>query len=695
MRGLFLILTVVSSAALADDVCSNPRPAGPVPLVTGNGFGYAVVARDGVLRSFLAHPSSTDRPLPTDGGVRTTNFIRQARWLNGAAQLSGPTTFVDDSHVIETRAAGYRLTAFSPFAVPRNVLLLTARPSSGKGAPPKGARLEITWDQPVSSKTKRRFGEVTASIYTFQKTAETLAVLPLSPKTTAAADLPACASPAANDGSPEKNACLPADSGWIFLSVEDEKDLPAAVAEVGQWRGHETAADLAAREVHDMNRWKSQPVVCLSSPDEKSLYRQSETILRLGQIREPNSATRAAHGLINASLPEGEFSIPFVRDMAYSAVALTNSPHLAEAEKAVLSYFTAREVGRYTSETNNLPYQVSIVRYFGNGVEEADHSGLPQINLELDNWGLSLWALGEYYKRTQDPHFLTTTTPRGSLYENARDFVVRPLLGNLEPAARGLIVKKDTSVWEQNDEPRRNYASSTIMAIAGLRSFLPLAQARHDEKTVKLIRKKIGLLELGFRSAFFKDGKLVGAAQRSQALHFRRSAPARNDTDGALLEAINLGVLRDPAEARALIHRVESELPTVTGGLRRTNGLSGYERQEFIFIHINLARAYLRLNELAKAETIMKRLRQIAARDNNMIPEMIQSECMPEEEAFQTAVGSPSGANPMVGYGAGAFLLYVAEREALRLGGTKTLAGGLGAPMLEDLPALPFAHSCK
>lgn len=655
-RNWICILTWLSSAALADDVCSRPLPfAPPSPLVTGNGFGYAVVSRDGRLKKFLAHPYSVGKPKGenSDAGVATANFIADSSWSLDGHVVESRARSLDQTQVIAIDGDDLPRAIFSPFALKRNVLVVTGPAKLG---------FDVRWEHKIAARTSKTVGGTRVQAFKFKDVRETLLAIPLF-SSAANVESKACLETMADR---PRHACFSNAPAWAFVSLEDSNLTNRAVADVQAWAAGENAVTLVARETNDFAAWTTAPA-CLSN-EERALFRHNETILRLAQIREENTATRRNHGLINASLPDGEFVVPFVRDMAYATAAFSATNHRAEARSALLSYFNAVNVGRYRRDTNGLAYQISIVRYFGDGTEHSDRSGQEQRNLEFDNWGLVLWVLGEFHKASPDRAFLSAMSARGRVYENARDFVAKSLLGNLEtaPGGAGLIVRKDNSVWEQNDEPRRNYAASTIAAIAGLKNFIPVARFMNDDAFAMTVEKKVAELEKGFRAAFFRDGKLVGAVQPSEYEDKNENAyPLRNEIDGALLEAVNFGVLTDEKEIRALVKRVETELKAPSGGWRRTNGPTGYERQEFVFIGINLARTYLRLHDVVKAEAIMKRVRDGALKNGGLIPEMIQSECMPSEGAFQTAIGSPSGAIPMAGYGAGAYNLYVAERQAL------------------------------
>src|SRR5205085_4824538 len=153
----------------------------------------------------------------------------------------------------------------------------------------------------------------------------------------------------------------------------------------------------------------------------------------------------------------------WVRDMAWSTVALARMGHQAEARAALLAYFDAQPTGKMRSEVNGAEYQISVVRYWGDGAEEPFFTQEGAINIEYDDWGEALWALGEYLKRYDDPALLRAATHRGPLYDGARDYIVAPLLANTEPFADGRIVAKDTSIWEEKQPAAKHFAFSTAM----------------------------------------------------------------------------------------------------------------------------------------------------------------------------------------------------------------------------------------
>ena len=71
-------------------------------------------------------------------------------------------------------------------------------------------------------------------------------------------------------------------------------------------------------------------------------------------------------------------------------------------------------------------------------------------------------------------------------------------------------------------------------------------------------------------------------------------------------------------------------------------------------------KATARISARMVADAMLGRIVDKAAADHNIIPEMyVAVPC----ELFPGRIGDPTGAMPMVGYGAGAFVLHLLERE--------------------------------
>lgn len=619
-------------------------PAAASNLVTGNGFGFAVVSPNtATVTKFYAHPYSFARPDPQNPlseGIETANFISSLGW-SGRGAHNASAEYEDDSNVIHVRTSAGEGLFFMPFGLRRTALIVSWNPNSADAS--RGG-LHVEWNRPLSSQKLVRVFGTEMHLLKFEGIEESLLLIPLGP---------------ARHGTTQDQPPMATSTAWALISIESDNDLDATAREFNHWRAGLAPQALAQREVAELERWRVKPAVHFTGDKERHLWRQSEVFLRMAQCREPNHPGWYGNGLIVASLPDGAWFMPWVRDMAYAAVALARMGHRDEARAALLAYFNARPTGKMRAETGGADYQISVVRYFGDGAEEPFFTNEGNTNIEFDNWGLALWVLGEYLHRYNDEALLGASTYRGRLYESARDYVVKPLLANTEKYDQGLIIDADTSIWEEHQKDKKHFAFSTAMAIVGLRDFAEIARREADKTTQVDTLNKVALLQKGFDAAFVRDGKLRGTLEPG----------VKNDIDGALLPIINFGIVTDPAIVHDTIERMKL-LKVSSGGYRRVRSTYTdpsiyeywYERQEFLFVDFSLAEVYRRLGRTAGAAAILKRIVDKSAADHNVIPEMYVSlPC----KLFPGNIGDPTGAMPMVGYGAGVYVLDLLQRAEL------------------------------
>jgi hypothetical protein len=611
-------------------------------LVTGNGFGFAVVAPEsGAVTKFYAHPYSFTHPDPKNPlseGIEAANFIKELSWRSGDARDSS-ANYVNDSQVIRMERLDGEGWCFMPFGFAHAAMLVGWEPGSEAR---KSGNWQVAWNRRVASQRKLRVGGEDLAVLRFEGIEESLLLVPM--------DTPRA-------GSAEAEQPLANNAAWAMVSLESDGDAEGVAKEFEKWRAGLTLSDLAKREIAEIEQWRVKPAVRFTTEAERHLWRQSEIMLRIAQSREPNRPGHYGNGLIVASLPDGVWFTPWVRDMAWATVAFARMGHRAEARAAVLAYFNARPTGKMRAETAGADYQISVVRYFGDGTEEPFFTQEGGTNIEFDDWGEALWALGEYLRVYDEPELLKERTYRGTVYETARDFIARPLLANTEKFGDGLIVNADTGLWEERQKDKKHFAFSTAMAIVGLRSFAAVAHQAGEETTQAEMLKQADLLQTGFKAAFIRDGHLHGTLEPGE----------KNDIDGALLQIINFGVVTDAAMVRDTLERM-ALLKVASGGYRRVRSNYTdpaiyeywYEREEFLFVDFNLAELYRKLGRSEEASAMLGRIEEKAAADHNIIPEMyVAVPC----QLFPGKVGDPTGALPMVGYGAGEFILYLLERE--------------------------------
>jgi len=603
-------------------------PARATNLVTGNGFGFAVVdPGTGAVTKFYAHPYSfvgRDAGNPLGEGVETANFIKSLRCDVGAGAVTAE--YVEDSHVVRVKSKAGEGLVWMPFGLKRAAVIVECAP-------------KVEWSGAVRSRT--RTAKSGLEMLQIDGIEEKLLLIPLGGREAALN---------------ESGTSFSGARAWALVAVEPGEEPESVLAEFESWRGRLGPRALERREIAELEKWRVKAPAGLAEP-ERHLWRQSEVMLRMAQSRETNRDGRYGNGLIVASLPDGVWFTPWVRDMAWATVALARMGHRAEARAAVLAYFNARPTGKMRAETAGADYQVSVVRYWGNGEEEPFFTEEGSTNIEFDDWGEVLWALGEYVKKYEDAGLLREATYRGTVYKSARDFIVKPLIANLEAFGGDEIVAVDTSIWEERQKDKKHFAFSTAMAIVGLKEFADVARRTGDEAARAEALKHAALLDKGFNAAFVRGGELHGTLEDG----------VKNDIDGALLEVIHMGVVTDPALVRNTVARMDL-LKVASGGWRRVRSTYTdpkifeywYERQEFLFVDMKLAEVERGLGRDAEAAAIMKRIVAKAAADHDIIPEMyVALPC----ELFPGAVGDATGARPMVGYGAGAYILDVLGRE--------------------------------
>lgn len=641
MRSVMAFLRFLSALLC---ICCSGLPASASNLVTGNGFGFAVVSlQTSTVTKFYAHPYSFTRPDPNDclsEGFPTANFIQRMSWGNAAATGTS-AGYEDDSQVIHVRNSAGEGTFFMPFGLRQTALIVNWEPAAGNTAP---SGWTVTWSHTVHSQRAMQAAGSAVELLQFEGIDESLLLIPLTP-------LHMQPTPGTQ--------VLEGSRSWALISLEPDANLEQTVRDFNRWRADLAPSALTRREIAELERWRVQPTVQFRSDRERHLWRESEVMLRMAQSREPNRPGRYNNGLIVASLPESAWFTPWVRDMAFAAVALARMGHRNEARAALLAYFNAQPTGKMRAQTAGADYQISVVRYFGDGSEEPFFTMEGSTNIEFDNWGLALWVLGQYLRLTHDTALLQMPTYRGPLYESARDFIVKPLLANLENYGGGQIVDADTSIWEERQKDKKHFAFSTAAAIVGLQSFADVAHLAGDETTRANVLNHVALLKKGFNAAFIRNGELHGTLEPG----------VKNDIDGALLAVINFGVVTDPAIVRSTLERM-SLLKVASGGYRRVRSTYTdpsifeywYERQEFLFVDFNLAEVDHRMGNNAEGNAILKRIVDKAAADRNIIPEMyVAVPCA----LFPGNIGDPTGALPIVGYGAGEYILHLLDRAEI------------------------------
>lgn len=384
----------------------------------------------------------------------------------------------------------------------------------------------------------------------------------------------------------------------------------------------------------------SAPLPDGASEDELAVYRQSLAALKMAQVRESNDA----YGQIPASLPaavtapDGSFghlwNITWVRDSAYAIVALTRAGFHQEAEDA-LRFLLQGKAGDYEHLVGQ-DYGLSVCRLYGDGSEWSDDDGTGP-NVELDNFGLLLWAVGEHWRASGDDSLL-----------REKQFL---LLGGIADVLVGVqgedgLIMADSSIWERHwNGNQQHFAYTQTWAWRGLQEASAMASHLGDAgraTTYDLASEELS--EAICSQLIDEDGVLVASVEQLER--------GESYLDLAGVDAFNNGTL-DAAglQGQASLSAWLEGLATPAGGLARNDDGDSYDQQEWIWADLRAAQALRRSCRVEEARAIEDRLTAIAVANQWTIPELLD----PDDASFR-------GPAPMMGFGAGLYMLTLLDR---------------------------------
>ncbi len=428
---------------------------------------------------------------------------------------------------------------------------------------------------------------------------------------------------------------------YLLFTVRDTSSTGGGDLRASLARLRTSGGRLLEEETHFMRvtigRCRTPKVL---TPQEKNLFEQSITVLKMAQVAqyEPSPKSR---GQILASLPPGIWNISWVRDASYSIMALSRLGLFEEARQG-LEFMLAADACRYSRYFHTdgkdygvgTEYQMSVCRYFGNGKEETDfNSDGP--NIELDGFGLFLTAFSDYVRRSGDAGLLKQ---RGSLVAAK---VADPIVLSIR---ENLLIRQDSGPWERH-LPGKQYAYTSIACAKGLRDFGELSREANIPDRAKYVAASDRLVQ-GIRQHLVVGGKyLKGNAGGMNPDEYEYY-------DSATFEAFGFGLLEDPDLFASHRSVYEKRLRTMRGGrgFCRVNGGDAYDRSEWVFLDLRIASAMARFGERAGARKLLDWVTAQSSLNFNLVAELYGE----KTEAYEGAV-------PMVGFGAGAYILSLMD----------------------------------
>jgi len=660
-------------------------------LVTGNGFGFQVFDTNAnAIKHYLERPYRylrANAQNPDGEGLVRRNLVfdtyfgvkagATAGWLGGRAPSE--IGYVAETNMIRSAVSigGVSTETFfvSPFGYQGNamVMLLRVTNTSGGSVPvtayaiqnfklgsapnpdEPGANGEsINFDGTVATETGPGGGSM---VYAPIGGVDVSSCADTAYQTIAAGSgisaTPSCS------GTDKKNAfakdlgsLAPGESKWWGVAILFDS-ASAATAKTG-WTTF--LADRAPDQLYtdllaEWDSWRVQPPAGLTDTETK-VWRQAEAVLRMGQILEPygDSPRLHNHGMILASLPPGGWHTGWVRDATYATVALARAGHAVEARQS-LDFFLNADAGKYPSFVNGAQYRISTVRYYGDGEEEADYSGSPTRNIEIDGWGLFLWAARQYVDTSGDFGWLDQTTAKGdAVYDAIKSGVAEPLAANMEDAGMSIA---DASIWEVHWGNREHFLYTTATAARGFCDMATIARraGRTDdiERYRTLHDKAVAAME-----AFYIDSNKVLAGS------LERLSRGTNYRDGAVVDALVWDLIpADGAIGKSTLGAM-SFLQTPAGGYKRVEGSQDqYDTDEWILIDLRASTAFRRSGDPARADELLAWVTGQGSANYNLLPELYNT------RSSSGQIGAYSGSIPMVGYGAGAYQMTLLDRAGI------------------------------
>jgi hypothetical protein len=412
--------------------------------------------------------------------------------------------------------------------------------------------------------------------------------------------------------------------------------------------------------------------------DEEAVLRQGAVVLRMAQVREdeaflrdvlgddatarhhpketlPATISHRGRGAVLASLPPGQWTYAWPRDGAYAVAGMSALGMLDEAEEG-LRFLLEADSGRFAdwqelAHYPMVPYQVSLCRHHGFGIEESDTSGGGDLNFEFDGPGLLLWSLGRWVDAGGDIAFVEAH------WDTLRERVGGFLVAMQET---GGLILPDSSIWEHHWLGKeRHWAYTDLVAARGLCDGARLAERVGDAATAQSWRAAAERLRSAI-VAELVDGDGVVAATREEL------ALGHGYTDAATLEAAGMALF-DPSlrVAPATVDRVLSALRVPGGeGIARNddNGDahdlspwgSSYDSDEWVMMDLRAAVASREVGLPGVSDAL---LRWVTAQSKENF--------LAIGETYDSQSADYTNNAPMVGFGPGAYALALFHRAGL------------------------------
>ena len=697
---LMMTFTLISALSLSLCTLSPSHAQGRTwfYMPTGNGHGFQIFdRRAGRMTYFLEHPyrfvapSGTNIPVDrTTPGVGRRDLAHdmyfgvsvgdQRRWLN---QITSDVTYEAQTNIIKAvdRVDGvtFENYFYAPFGVEANVMVMMIRArgeagqqvsvfakpnlklgSGGSRVDPSDGDEQLTWSMAEGYATETGGGgghalyipiggidqvgmDRDAALY---ESVLNIGAIPSSDSCQGES----CVFVGQRDLTLDERG----EAWWgvAIVFVNDNPNHPQAAAfkddrtpaaVLEQWRtyaGERGAEELFNLTLQEWEDWRVDSAPSELNEEERKIWRQSEAVLRMGQIREPTQSNRANYGMFLAALPVGEWHTGWVRDGVYAIASMAMIGHDEEARIGV-EFFLNAEKGVFPELGDQ--YRVSSCRYFGNGQEESDgnHAGP---NLETDGWGLVLWGASMYLQYSCNLAWLDQTTLYGDTVFEALYQIALDIDGMIEESTG--LPKAEASIWEVHWDLRKTFTYTAAAQARGLYDFAQIAAlAGRDDLAMEYWAKAERMHQAMLDYLVYQPLDSLASHQgvANQDVH----------VDGSTVEALSWGLVTPDNPVFIGTLEQYARLKTDYGGYRRLepalsltgeSGANEYDLSEWILLDLRIGDMWRLVGNNARADELLEKITQGAIANDYLIPEL-----------YEPNSGEYAGVVPMVGYGAGAW----------------------------------------
>ncbi|MGA9118424.1 MAG: beta galactosidase jelly roll domain-containing protein [Bacteroidota bacterium] len=373
---------------------------------------------------------------------------------------------------------------------------------------------------------------------------------------------------------------------------------------------------------------------------ERNVAEQSIAVLKMAQVGE-NEVPAGGRGEILASLPPGEWNIAWVRDGMYAVRALNRLRMFQEARR-YLQFMLDAPSGQYVQYVYRdgkdygvgVPYQVSVCRYFGSGREESDFND-DGPNIELDGFGMFLSSFADYVTRSGDTAFFR------SHFDQVSRKVADAIVHCITPEG---VIRIDSGPWERH-LPGKVFVYPSITCAAGLRDFGELSQRLGRKEGEQYLLAYRRLVE-GIQRTFVVDGRVVKGNAEA------RDPDKYDYFDGGTIEAFALKILtdRDLFQSDLAAYEKALRIDSPHRGWARINLGDAYETGEWLLLDLRTATTLQSFGNRKDARWLLNWVTEHASLNYNLVPELLNR-----------VTGRYDGSIPMVGFGAGAYVLTLCD----------------------------------